>query len=170
MSPESPSTLATFDIPSSILVAASQSKPTKAEIAGAISELNNATGDILREQDFSRLRQNVIIYDNLTLDRTEMKGKHGSAQSRIDSQVTLAGENIEQTRRHEELRWELVHMNDGWQVLSPKNAVYVPRDVAVRMLAARLASLTQETNSSGSDSHFEQAQIVRVLSALLGQI
>jgi hypothetical protein len=146
-----------------------QSKPTNAEIADAISELNSATGDILREQDLSRLRQNVIIYDDLTLDRAEIKGKHGSVQGRIDSRVTLAGEGINQVRRHEELHWQLLHTNDGWQVLAPKNAVYVPRDVAIRMLAARLTSLTQETNSTGNDSHDEQTQIVRVLSTLLGE-
>jgi hypothetical protein len=170
ISPESPPTRAAFEIPSSILVVASQSKPTNAEIADAISELNNATGDLLREQDLSRLRQNLIIYDNLTLDRSEIKGKHGSAQARIESRVTLDGEGINQVRRYEELRWELLHTNEGWQVLAPKNAVFVPRDVAIRILAARLAALTQETNSTGSDSHYEQGQIVRVLGALLGEI
>jgi hypothetical protein len=42
----------------------------------------------------------------------------------------------------------------------------VPRDVAVRMLAARLASLTQEGNATDTDSVAAQAQIVRVLSTL----
>lgn len=165
--PESPSTRATFEIPSSILIAATQDQPSQAEIDGAISELNSATGDILREQDFSQLRGKVIIYDDLTLESAKIKGKHGSVQARIEFRVTLAGERIEQMQLHEKLRWDLLRMKDGWQVLAPKNSIYVPRDVAIRMLAARLALLTQEGNVSDRDSLHEQAQIVRVLSALL---
>ncbi|PYU29219.1 MAG: hypothetical protein DMG31_18265 [Acidobacteria bacterium] len=58
-------------------------------------------------------------------------------------------------------------MSGGWEVLVPKDRVYVPRDVAVRMLAARLASLAQDSGVSGSDSSLpQQAQIVHALSAL----
>jgi hypothetical protein len=165
--PESVSARTTFEIPSRILVAASQDKPTQPEIAGAISELNSASGNILREQDLSQLRQKVIIYDDLTLDRAQIKGKRGSAQARIESQVTLEGGRIERTWRYEKFHWDLLRMSDGWQVLAPKTSVYVPRDVAIRMLAARLASLTQEASNSGGESVREQSQIVRVLSALL---
>ena len=165
--PESPSTRATFEIPSSILIATAQDKPSQAEIARAISELNSATGDILREQDSSQLRGKVIIYNDLTLESAKIKGKHGSVQARIESGVTLVGERIEQMQLHEKLRWDLLRMNDGWQVLAPKNSIYVPRDVAIRMLAARLALLTQEGNVSDGDSLYKQAQIVRVLSTFL---
>lgn len=165
--PASPSTRATFEIPSSILIATAQDKPSQEEIARAISELNSATGHILREQDSSQLRGKVIIYDDLTLESAKIKGKHGSVQARIESPVTLVGERIEQMQLNGKLRWDLLRMNDGWQVLAPKNIIYVPRDVAIRMLAARLALLTQEGNVSDGHSLHEQAQIVRVLSTLL---
>jgi NlpC/P60 family len=163
----SPSTRATFEIPSSILIATAQDKPSQEEIARAISELNSATGDILREQDSSQVRGKVIIYDDLRLESAKIKGKHGSVQARIESPVTLVGERIEQMQLNGKLRWDLLRMNDGWQVLAPKNSIYVPRDVAIRMLAARLALLTQEGNVSDGDSLHQQAQIVRVLSTLL---
>jgi hypothetical protein len=163
----SPSTRATFEIPSSILIATAQDKPSQEEIARAISELNSATGDILREQDSSQVRGKVIIYDDLRLESAKIKGKHGSVQARIESPVTLVGERIEQMQLNGKLRWDLLRMNDGWQVLAPKNSIYVPRDVAIHMLAARLALLTQEGNVSDGDSLHQQAQIVRVLSTLL---
>jgi hypothetical protein len=156
-----------FEIPSSILVAASQDKPTQAEIADAVSELNNGTGDVLREEDLSQLNRKVIIYDDLSIDRAEFKGKRGSAQARIESRVTLFGESIERKPRHEKFRWELLRVSSGWEVLVPKDRVYVPRDVAVRVLAARLASLAQGSRVSDSDSSIrQQARIVHVLSAL----
>jgi len=162
-----PSSGSKLEIPSSILVAASRDRPTEAEIAEAVSELNNGTGNILREEDLSRLDRKVIVYDNLSIDRIEFKGNRGSAQARIKSRATLRGESIERKPRYEKFRWELRRVNGGWEVLVPKDRVYVPRDVAVRMLAARLASLAQDAGVSGSDSSLpQQAQIVHALSAL----
>jgi hypothetical protein len=166
MSPVSPSAHAKFELPSSILVAAAQEKPSRSEVASAVSELNSAAGDVLREQNTSQLARKLIIYDDLTVEHLKLSGKHGSVQARIESRVTLAADRIDQTHGHELLRLDLVRTNDGWQVLAPRNAIYVPRDVAVRMLAARLALLTQEGGASGGDSVPAQAQIVRVLSTL----
>ena len=164
---EFPSSGSSLEIPSSILAAASRDRPTGAEIAEAVSELNNGTGNILRELDLSRLDRKVIVYDDLSVDRTEFKGSRGWAQARIKSRVTLLGESIEREPRYEKFRWELLRVNGAWEVLAPKDRVYVPRDVAVRMLAARLASLAQDSPGSGSDSSLrQQAQIIHALSAL----
>jgi hypothetical protein len=166
---ESPSSGPTWEIPSNILVAASRDRPTEAEIAGAISELNNGTGNILRGEELSRLERRVIVYDDLRVDRATFKGNRGSVQTRIKSRVTLLGESIERKPRYDSFRWELLRVNGGWEVLVPKDRVYVPRDVAVRMLAERLASLAQNSGGSGSDSSRQQAQIIHALSALFEQ-
>ena len=155
------------EIPSSIRVASSREKPTEAEIAEAVSELNNGTGSILREEDLSRLNRKVIVYDSLSIERTEFRGNRGSAQARIKSSVILLGASMERKPEYERFRWELRRSNGGWDVLAPKDRVYVPRDIAVGILAARLASLTQDSGASASDSSFrQQAQIVHALSAL----
>ena len=164
---ELPSSGPTLEIPSSILVAASQDKPTEAEIAEAISELNNGTGNILRGEDLSRLDRKVIVYDNFSVDRIEFKGNRGSVQARIESRATLLGGSIERKLRYEKFRWELLRVNGAWEVHAPKDRVYVLRDVAVRMLATRLAALAQDSGDSGLDSSLrQQAQIVHALSAL----
>jgi hypothetical protein len=162
-----PSSVGAFEIPSSILVAASQDKPTQAEIADAVSELNNGSGNVLREEDLSQVGRKVIIYDDLRIERAEFRGKRGSAHARIESRVTLIGESIERKPQHEKFRWELLRVSGGWEVLVPKDRIYVPRDVAVRMLAERLASLVQASGVSDSDlSIRQQARIVHILSAL----
>jgi hypothetical protein len=164
---ELPSSSPAFEIPSSIFVAAARDRPTHLEIAEAVSELNNGTGNLLREDDLSRLDRKVIVYDHLSVERIAFKGNRGSAQARINSRVTLLGERIQQRPHYEVFRWELLRVNGGWVVLVPKDRVYVPLDVAVRMLAERLASLAQYSGLSGSDSSFrQQAQIVHVLNAL----
>jgi len=145
-------------------------RPTKAEIADAISELNNGTGNILRKEDLSQLDRTVIVYDNLNVAQPTFKGNRGSVPARIRSRLTLPAEGVERRPHYENFRWELLRVNGGWEVLVPKDRVYVPRDVAVRILAARLASLAQNSGGSGSDSSFrQQAQIVNALSALFEQ-
>src|SRR4029077_6106499 len=99
--------------------------------------------NILREEDPSRLDRKGIVYDSLSIARSKFKGNRGSAQARIKSCVTWLGKSIERKQRDEEFRWELLRAKAGWEVLVPKDRIYVPRDVAVRMLSARLASLTQ---------------------------
>lgn len=164
---ELPPSREALEIPSSILVAASRERPTQAEIAEAVSELSNGTGNILREEDPSRLDRKVIVYDSLSIARSEFKGNRGSAQARIKSRVTWLGNNIDRKQRGEQFRWELHRVKGGWEVLVPKDRIYVPRDVAVRMLSARLASLTQGSSVSGSDSSLlQQAKIVHLLNAL----
>jgi hypothetical protein len=62
---------------------------------------------------------------------------------------------------------ELLRVSSGWEVLVPQDRVYVPRDIAVHMLAERLASLAQGSGVSYSDlSVPQQARIVHILSAL----
>jgi hypothetical protein len=164
--PESPSTHEAFEIPSSILVAAAKEMPSQEEIASAISELDSATGDILREQNFSQIHRKVIIYDDLTLDRPKFKGKHGLVQARVESRVTVSTNRIERIHRQDSLRWDILRMSDGWRVLAPKDRICVPRDVAIRMLAARLALLTQEGDVLDKDSLHVKAQLARILSTL----
>ena len=165
--PEVPSVRTSFEIPSRIVVGPANEMPSRSEIVSSISELNNVSGDLLRAQDLSQLGRTVIVYDDIALVQAKIKGSQGSAQMRIESRVKLAGERIEPMQRSETHHWNLVRANGGWEILAPKDSLVVPRDVAIRMLAARLAFLTQEEDVSGKDFLHEESQIVRVLSTLL---
>jgi hypothetical protein len=163
-SSQSPATLS-----SGVLIPALQERPTEAEIVDAISELNNAAGSLLRENDLAQVRRKVIIYDELALARAKLGAKRGEAQMQIDFRVAVAGKQIERKRQHQWPRWELQRTDNGWEVLAPTDRVYVPRDVAIRMLSARLASLTQKPAAHEEASVRQQAQIVHLLSALLDE-
>jgi hypothetical protein len=165
---DSPSIDASFEIPSSILVATAQHLPTNEDIAEAVSELNNADASILREHDFAQFSRRVVIYDKLTVQRVDAKGQRGSAKIRIDSRVALTGQRIERDLRHENVRWKLIRTTQGWEVLAQPDCVYVPRDVAIHQLATRLALLTQDPSTTETNSNLsEQAQIVRALTTLV---
>jgi len=74
-------------------------------------------------------------------------------------------------RRREKLRWELRRTSQGWHLQAPSNRAYIPRDVAVHVLAEQLALLTQNEAASGEwdRSLHRQSTIVHALGFLFDQ-
>lgn len=156
-------------LPASILLLTSQGRPTREEIAEAVSELSNAAGNILRGDDFFLRRLPVVIFDQLRVERVEIKGDRGWAHIRMESLAWVSDERTELKRRRLKLRWELRREGSDWAAFAPLDRAYVPRDVAVPILAAQLARLTQK-DSAASDSGAavrQPAQLARLLLALL---
>jgi len=159
----------TFEAPQSIVIAAGNKKPTTSQVAEGISELSNASGNVLRTDDPSKLVLPVVIFERLHVERLEIKRDHGWARLQIDSRATIAGGEMDYKRRREKVRWELRRTESGWEAIPPADRTYVPNDVAVRNLAAQLARLTE---GDGTAAHQEavvrqEAQLANLLSALL---
>jgi hypothetical protein len=168
----SPSPTSAFNrplvLPSSIMVVAAANRPTDVEVGEAVSELNSAAGDLLRGWPSADPKRIVLIYDQLRVEHIELMGDRGWANGQVQGRLLIGGKGIEGQRRSEKLRWELRRTPQGWQLLAPANRVYVPRDVAVRVLAGQLAFLTQ--NGSATDdldrSLHQQSAIVSALGFL----
>jgi hypothetical protein len=123
----------------------------------------------LRSDDPSKLALPVVIFERLHVERVEIKRDHGWAHLQIDSRLTLAGGGIDYKRRREKVRWELRRTESGWEAITPVGRTYVPRDVAVRYLAAQLAGLTEsDVAAADQDSVLRQeSQLASLLSGLL---
>jgi hypothetical protein len=158
-------------IPSSILISAEQRKPTTDEVADGISELSNTTGAVLRTDEPLRLLEPVVIFDELRVERVEIKRDKGWAHLQIQSHVRIAEDGADLKQRHEKTRWELRRSENGWTAIAPAGTRYVPRDAAVRILAAQLAQMTQGEGAAQHDEAIigQEARIVNLLSALLGK-
>jgi len=156
-------------IPSSILISAEQLKPTADEVAGAISEFGNVAANELQTDEPLRLHQPVVIFDQLRVERVEIKRDKGWAHLEIESHVRITGDGADFKRRNEKVRWELRRSEKGWTAVAPREARYVPRDAAVRILAAQLAQLTESDAATRHDDALigQEARIVNLLSALL---
>jgi cell wall-associated NlpC family hydrolase len=159
----------TFEIPRSMAIATGSKQPTSREVADAIWDLTNASGEILRSDDPTALALPVVIFDGFQVERLEIKRNHGWARLQIDSRATIAGGEASYKRRSEKVRWELRKTESGWEAIAPTDRTYVPNDVAVRNLAAQLARLTE---GDGSAAHQETAlrqesQLANLLSGLL---
>jgi NlpC/P60 family len=158
-----------LEIPKSMVIAASNKQPTSSQVADAISDLVNASGEALRSEDSLKSMLPVVIFERIEVERLEFKKGHGWATLRIDSRATIAGGEADYKRRSEKVRWELRKTEAGWEAITPADRRYVPNDVAVRNLAARLARLTE---TDGDAAHSEtvlrqESQLANLLSGLL---
>src|SRR6266566_6538465 len=70
--PAPPVAATPFEVPESIIIAAANKPPTNSQVAVAISELSNASGSILRTDAPSKLRQPVVIFERLRVERLEI--------------------------------------------------------------------------------------------------
>jgi len=166
-SPDAPD--ATPEIPSSIIIATGNKQPTRGEIADGISELSNASGSILRSDDPMKLQLPLVIFERFEVEKVEIKRDHGWAHLKVATRVLLAGGGIDSKRRNEKVRWELRRTKSGWEAVARTDRTYVQQDAAVRNLAAQLARLTeQDDSSSNQDATLRrESQLANLLSGLL---
>ena len=158
-----------FEMPQSIVIVAGNKQPTASQVEEGISELSNASGAILRTDDPSKWAMSVVIFERLHVERLDVKKDHGWARLQIDSRATITGGAADNKRRRIKARWELRKTDSGWEAIAPADRTYVPNDVAVRNLAARLALLTE---GDGPEAHQEsvlqqESKLANLLSVLL---
>ena len=155
-------------VPRSIVVAEGWRQPTREEVAEGISELSSAAGNVLRS-DPSKAGAAVIVFGQLRVESIEIKRDHGWALVQVEANASMAGDQTDLKKHSEEVRWELRRGKSGWEAVSPVARTYVPRDVAVRELAARLAELTQSDGGAGRAAAIrqEESRLAKLLSALL---
>jgi hypothetical protein len=164
-SPPEPSV---FEVPRSVPIIARLAKPTQAEVAEAISELTSASGNLLRKGDLAKYAGELSIFDQFRVDRVEVKKDRGWAMVRVESRLTLKGPKIQFQHRTANVKWELRRDEKGWLAEPPSDCNYVPRDVAVQVLAAQLATLTQSAlpSSQTADTVQQEAHLAHILDAL----
>ena len=168
--PRAPANASTpFEIPPSIIIAAGNKSPTLNEVAEGISELNSAAGKVLRTNDPLKLPLPLLIVERFSVERVEIKRDRGWAHLQIDCKVSLVDGAAHLNRRREKIRWELRRTESGWEAVAPSDRTYVPRDVAVKNLAAQLARLTEGAGAR-TDPQIalrQESQLANLLSALL---
>src|SRR5260370_30941001 len=81
----------TLEIPQRSAIAAGHKPPTRSQVADAISDLTNASGEILRSDDPSKLALPVVIFERFQVERLEIKRDHGWAYLQMDSRATITG-------------------------------------------------------------------------------
>ena len=156
-------------MPSSIRLTSEQRRPTPEEALDGISELSNASAAVLRTAEPLNVIIPVVIFDEIRVERIEIKRDKGWAHLQINSHVRIARDGTDFKRRREKVRWELHRDASGWTATAPAERTYMSRDVAVRALAAQLAEMTQSEAAAQHQQNIigQEARIANLLSALL---
>lgn len=160
---------AALEVPETIIVTEGSKAPTREEVAEGISELNDAAGNALQSDDLFKLRQPLVIVERFTVERVEIKGGHGWAHVRIDSKVSIVNGAAQQKQVRENVRVLLRRVASGWEAVNPTDRTYVPHDLAVKSLAARLAQLTESEGAAAHEQGVlrQESQIANLLNTLL---
>jgi hypothetical protein len=108
-----------------------------------------------------------MVFDEVSVERVSLQGNRGWAEVRMNGVLKLPGDGKNSARRTERQRWLLVRRgHDTWELALPTEAIYVPSDVAVRMLVRQLEGLTEETVEQPIRAE-KKVQLSRLLNMLL---
>lgn len=156
----------TAEIPSEKILQTSGKTPASEEVASALAEINEDSGAVLREGSLENPDRPVIVYNVMRVTAVSVKGTRGTAEARVEAVASLPATEPPSQPGWQDLPLELQKTKRGWLVRRSTEAAYVPREVALQVLSARLASLAQNADLT-ADEEREQIQIVRFLNLLV---
>jgi hypothetical protein len=153
------------------VVAVKSTRPKPQQIEAALSEYFQAANGELVPPPTSTQRP-VIAFDRFEVQKVNAKGNVGWAQIHFRGVVMLGGRSLQSRKPQDVQRFMMRRAIAGdWEILLPPDATYLPREVAVHMLAHQLAALTdEEPNTAGKNTAGDadqQVQLARWLDALL---
>jgi len=159
-----PSNAALQSIPA--VVAVKSARPKAQQIEAALSEHFQATDGVVAGSPTDTQRP-IIAFDRFEVQKVNAKGNVGWAQIHFRGFVVLGGRNTQSRKPQDVQRFMMRRALAGdWEILLPTDALYLPRDVAVYMLAHQLAASTDEAPNTAGKSD-QQVQLARWLDLLL---
>jgi hypothetical protein len=143
-------------------------KPDQVETA--FLQACNDSAEMLRGRDLFKPAQSLVVFGDFEVKKVHITGNQGWIDVQIDELVSLVGSKVEVRKRSERQRWSLRRDdNKSWKLTPSRNAIYFPQHTAERILAHRLAELTEDTpdNTPGNNSGTqEKAELARLLDVL----
>jgi hypothetical protein len=145
-----------------------QHKPD--QVKAAFLQACSDSGEMLRGRDLFKPAQSLVVFGDFEVKKVHITGNQGWIDVQIAELVSFTGGKAEVRRRSERQRWSLARDNNkSWQLTPSRNAIYLPQHTAERILAHRLAELTEDTpddtprNTGGTQEKAELARLIGVL-------
>jgi NlpC/P60 family protein len=152
--------------PREIVLQVAGKNPSPEEAAAAFVEMNHDFGESLRTGSLNSPGKSIVVYRELRVLAVQIKGKRGTALVRIESLAAPADAQTGSQLRSREESLEFEKTKRGWVMRPLKDAAYVDREVALRVLSVRLADLAKNTDATPEQER-EQTQIIRFLNFLV---
>jgi hypothetical protein len=136
------------------------------QVTAAFLQACNDSEEKVRGQNLFKPVQSLVVFDDFEVKKVHIAGNQGWIDVQIDEVVSFTGGQVEVRKRSERQRWTLrSDDNKSWKLTPSRDAIYLPQHTAERILAHRLAQLTEDTpgNTGGTQ---EKAALARLLDVL----
>ena len=159
-------TPATLETPRQLVLQVTGKNPSAEEIEAAFVAMNQDFVESLRAGSLNSLGKSIVVYREVRVSAVQIKGKRGIALIQIESLGALTDTRMDSQLGWSEQSLEFEKTKRGWVMNPIQDAAYVKREVALQVLSARLAELTQNTDATPEQER-EQKRIVRLLNLLV---
>jgi len=121
----------------------------------------------LRGRDLFKSAEPLIVFDHFAVNKMHIAGNQGWVDVQIDEVLFFVEGKAEVRRGLERQRWPLSrHDKASWELTVPRDTIYVPLHIAVRVLSHQLAQLTEESPDAAARPQ-QKAELAQVLNSLL---
>jgi len=142
-------------------------RPKPDQVSAAFLEACKGWGENLRERDLFQSAQPVMVFDRFEVRKVHLAGNQGWAEVQIDELLSVTGGQGQVREHSERQRWPLRRRDKtSWELVPPRDPIYLSQPIAVRILARELAQLTEDTADTVSRPQ-EKAELARLLDGLL---
>jgi hypothetical protein len=138
--------------------------PKPDQVSAAFLQACAEAEENLRGRDLFKSTPPVIVFDHLAVNEVHIAGNEGWAEVQIDEVFFLVEGKANARKGLERQRWTLSRRdNTSWQLTPPRDTIYIPQHIAVRIFSHQLAQLTKERPEAMPQ---QKAELVRVLDSL----
>jgi NlpC/P60 family len=141
-------------------------KPQAREVTQAVLLALSAAPEGLRDADVFKLTRPLIVFSKLEVKSVKIHGHLGQAQIQVTGLLSLDGGLVNLKPWQQMQTWSMQSRDrKSWDLSLPQDAVYLTREVAVRVLAHRLALLADAEDPAASLR--QKSQLAQMLNAIL---
>jgi hypothetical protein len=142
-------------------------RPRPDQVEAAFLQACTDSEESLRARDLFRSAQPLIVFDHFTISKVHITGNQSWTEVRIDKLLSLTGGKADVRKRSERQRWPLIRRDKtSWELTPPRSTIYLPQQIAARILAKQLAQLTEDSTDSTTKPR-QKAELARLLDSLL---
>jgi hypothetical protein len=117
----------------------------------------------LRDADSFRLARPLVVFSQLEVKAIKIHGHQGQVQVRITGLLSLDGGQVNLKEWQQIQTWPLRWRDrKSWELELPQDAIYIPRETAVRVFAHQLSRLA-ENPSANARQETELAQMLNII-------
>lgn len=149
------------------LVVVNAVHPRPEQVAEAFVRACSDFESNVRGRDLAKSGQPLIVFDHFTVKKVHIAGTQAWADVQIDELASIIGGQSQASERSERQRWPLIRRDrTSWELIVPRDTVYLPQQIAVRLLAQQLARLTEDAPAASSRAR-EKTELAQLLNVLL---